>query len=325
MKKPLLVALVLLHVFFLRAQEKSSTFNFLKFPVSSHAAALGGMNVSVVDDDLTLAFANPSLLTNVSDKTMNLNYMSYMKGSTVASASFVKTIGERHTLGFNAVYVNYGDITETDETGTELGDFSAKDFAIGASYSYALSDRWAGGATMRFISSKYAEYNSLAIAFDLGLNYFDEDNDFSLGITMRNVGAQLKKFDEKSEHLPFDLDVGITKSMAHAPVRFSLTMIDLTRWSSDYYYTEDGKKPSTGRILLNHFAAGVDIIPTEVFYISAGYNARRAYELKAAGSSHMAGFSIGGGLKLKKFKLGATYARYHVAASSVLVNLAYSL
>ena len=187
------------------------------------------------------------------------------------------------------------------------------------------SDRWAGGATMRFISSKYAEYNSLAIAFDLGLNYFDEDNDFSLGITMRNVGAQLKKFDEKSEHLPFDLDVGITKSMAHAPVRFSLTMIDLTRWSSDYYYTEDGKKPSTGRILLNHFAAGVDIIPTEVFYISAGYNARRAYELKAAGSSHMAGFSIGGGLKLKKFKLGATYARYHVAASSVLVNLAYSL
>lgn len=325
MKKLLLLTTILLCLPSLRAQEKTSVFNFLKFPVSSHAAALGGTNISLVDDDPTLSFANPALLTNVSDKTINLNYMSYMKGSTVASASFVKTAGERHTFSFNAVYVNYGNMTETDEQGQELGDFSAKDFAVGGSYSYALSDSWAGGATMRVISSKYAEYNSLAVAFDLGLNYFDEDNDFALGITMRNVGAQLKKFDDRTEHLPFDLDVGISKSMAHAPVRFSVTFTDLTRWSRNYYYTEDGKDPSAGRIFFNHFVFGVDVIPTENIYISAGYNARRSSELKAAGSAHMAGFSIGGGLKLKKFKLGASYARYHVAASSFLVNLAYAL
>lgn len=308
-----------------RGQEKSSTFNFLKLPSSSHAAALGGMNVSVVDDDPTLAFNNPALLASVSNNTVNLNYMSYLKGSTVASASYVRTVGERHTLGFNADYINYGDMDRTDETGQIIGDVSAKDFCIGAQYSYALSNYWVGGATMRFINSKYAEYTSCAVAFDVGLNYFDEDKDFSFGVAMRNVGAQLKKFDDKSEHLPFDLDIGITKSMEHAPVRFSVTMVDLTRWSSGYYYNENGKKNSFGRILFNHFVAGVDVIPSENVYLSVGYNARRAYELKAAGSGHWAGFSFGGGLKLKKFRLGLGYARYHVAASSFLANVSYSL
>lgn len=325
MKKLALLSLIIVLPHVVWGQEKTSTFNFLKLPVSAHAAALGGMNVSVVDDDATLAFTNPALLASVSDNTINFNYMSYLKGSSVVSAAYVKTIGERHTLGFNANYINYGDMDETDATGQVIGDLSAKDFSIGAQYSYALSNYWVGGATMRFINSKYAEYSSFAIAFDAGLNYFDEDRDFSFGIVMRNVGAQLKKFDDKREHLPFDLDVGITKSMAHAPVRFSVTLTDLTRWKSDYYYNEDGKKCSAGRIFFNHFVAGVDIIPSDNIYISAGYNARRAYELKAAGSGHWAGFSIGGGLKLKRFKLGLSYARYHVAASSFLANVAYSL
>jgi len=208
MKKLSLLTLIFLFAIAARGQEKSSTFNFLKLPTSAHAAGLGGMNVSLVDDDPTLAFTNPALLASVSDKTINLNYMSYLKGSTVASASFVKTVGERHTLGFNANYINYGSMDETDETGQVIGDLSAKDFCIGAQYSYALSNYWVGGATMRFINSKYAEYSACAISFDVGLNYFDEDKDFSAGIVMRNVGAQLKKFDNKNEHLPFDLEHG---------------------------------------------------------------------------------------------------------------------
>ena len=117
MKKLSLLTLIFLFAIAARGQEKSSTFNFLKLPTSAHAAGLGGMNVSLVDDDPTLAFTNPALLASVSDKTINLNYMSYLKGSTVASASFVKTVGERHTLGFNANYINYGSMDETDETG----------------------------------------------------------------------------------------------------------------------------------------------------------------------------------------------------------------
>ena len=50
----------------------------------------------------------------------------------------------------------------------------------------------------------------------------------------------------------------------------------------------------------------------------------RANELKAAGSAHGAGLSIGGGLQTNKLKLGVTWAKYHVDASSLLFNLSYS-
>ena len=38
----------------------------------------------------------------------------------------------------------------------------------------------------------------------------------------------------------------------------------------------------------------------------------------------MAGLSFGAGIDLKGFKFGLSYARYHLAASSIMGSLAYS-
>lgn len=307
------------------AQESSWIFHFLKIPASAHVAALGGTNISLIEDDAPLALGNPALLSSVTDRSLNLNYMTYLKGSQAASASFSKILGQRHTLGVAGRYMSYGDMTETDETGQVMGDLSAKDIAVSGLYSYTLSGRWAGGVTTNLIYSKYAEYSSFAVGVDLGLNYFDEDADFSASLVMKNIGAQLKSFDEHTEHLPFDLQIGFTKGMAHAPIRYSVTMTDVTRWDSDYYYHEAGKKDKFGKRFFNHFVFGIDVLPTDYLYLSAGYNVRRANELKAAGSSHGAGLSFGGGLQLKRIKLGVAYAKYHVAASSLHFNLTYCM
>lgn len=69
---------------------------------------------------------------------------------------------------------------------------------------------------------------------------------------------------------------------------------------------------------------GVDFLPTENVYIAAGYNFRRANELKAAGSAHGAGLSFGAGLQTNKLKAGISYAKYHVDVNSLLFNLSYS-
>ena len=49
------------------AQDGSSVFNFLRLPFSAHAAAHGGNNISLIEDDLTLAYHNPALLINTTD------------------------------------------------------------------------------------------------------------------------------------------------------------------------------------------------------------------------------------------------------------------
>ena len=76
---------------------------------------------------------------------------------------------------------------------------------------------------------------------------------------------------------------------------------------------------------MNHFILGVDILPIEQLYIAAGYNFRRASEMKAAGSSHAAGLSFGAGVNLKRFKVGVSYAKYHVSMPAFMANIQYSL
>ena len=313
------------------AQEYASAFNTLRLPASSHAAALGGQNVTLIEDEPTAGWYNPALYANVSDLSAGLVFMTYAAGSTWMGAHFVKAFGERHTMAVGVQYMNYGKMDETDEAGNTLGQFSAKDIVIGAGYSYLLSDRWTGGANLKMMVSNLADYTALAAAIDVGVNYYDDENDLSVSASLQNIGTQLKAYhDGQRTHLPFTLALGFSKGMAHLPVRFHVTMTDVTRWKSSYYVLPENKdkdksdKVGFGKIALNHFVLGLDILPTDYLYLSVGYNFRRAYELKASGSSHLAGLSAGAGVNVKHFKFGVSYAKYHQASNSIMANVGYA-
>lgn len=296
------------------AQESQEVYTFLRLPVSAHAAALGGDNITISDDDPTMIFHNPALISNTSDKSINLNFMTYMEGSKSASASFIKAWGERATWGVSAQYMDYGSMKETTIDNIEVGTFSAKDIAIAGTFAYLLGNRWSGGITLRVISSSIAGYNSMAIATDLGLNYLDDERGWSISAVAKNLGGQVKAFQDTYEKIPFDLQVGISKEFNAAPLRFSATFSRLNRWDTSF---------------IQHLAVGADVFIGESVYIAAGYNFRRREEMKISegdsSSSHGAGLSIGAGLTLKRFKLGVAYAKYHVSASSLLINATYSL
>lgn len=313
------------------AQEYASAFNTLRLPASSHAAALGGQNVTLIEDEPTAGWYNPALYANVSDLSAGLDFMTYAAGSTWMGAHFVKAFGERHTMAVGAQYMNYSKMDETDEAGNTLGQFSAKDIVIGAGYSYLLSERWTGGANLKMMVSNLADYTALAAAVDVGVNYYDDENDLSVSASLQNIGTQLKAYhDGQRTHLPFTLALGFSKGMAHLPVRFHVTMTDVTRWKSSYYVLPENKdkdksdKVGFGKKALNHFVLGLDILPTDYLYLSVGYNFRRAYELKASGSSHLAGLSAGAGVNVKHFKFGVSYAKYHQASNSIMANVGYA-
>lgn len=324
MKRILIILVSLLSSLPSWAQEGSFSQTVLRLPTSSHVAALGGENISLTEDTPWAAMSNPALLSGVSNLSLGLNFMTYAGGSTYAGAEFVKAFGERHTGAAFAQMLSYGEMSETDASGHELGSFSPKDIVFGVGYSYLLSDRWAGGANLKGIYSKYADFSAFALAVDLGINYLDEENDLSISATMMNIGAPLKTFDDRTERLPYNLQVGFSKGMAHLPVRFSVTLTDLTRWRTKDYFHPADEKLSFGKKALNHFVVGLDVEPTDYLYLGVGYNFRRAYELKAAGSSHWAGITAGAGLRLSRFKLGLSYAKYHLSCSSLMCNAGYS-
>lgn len=304
--------------------ESTSVFHFLNLPTSAHAMALGGMNVSIPDDDASLFFQNPALMPNISDRSINLSFLTYLQGCKAGNVSWVMAQGERGSWGVGAQFVGYGTMHGMSIEEVPTGDFSPLDMTICGGYAYTLTEHLSGGATGKFIYSKLGSYSSVALAVDLGLNYWNDDINLYVSAVAANLGGQVKAFGDHHERLPIDLRLGITKQLAKAPLRLSLTLTDLTRWKSSSYYTA-GEEISGGRIFTNHIIVGLDVVPSDLFYISAGYNFRRAYELKAAGSSHAAGLTLGAGLTLKKFSIGFTYAKYHVSMPAFMFSAQYHL
>lgn len=308
------MALFVLFSYEIEAQESKTVYNFLRLPVSAHAAALGGENISIDDDDPTLVFHNPALASNVADRSLNLNYMTYMEGVKVASASFVKAFRERATWALEAQYVDYGTMKHTTVDNEVLGDVSAKDIAVGGTFTYTLSDKIAGGVTAKFVSSSLAGYNSIGVAVDLGVNYLNPDLGLSLSAVARNLGGQLKAYEDDFEKLPFNLQLGVSKRLGESPLRFSVTMTRLHDWDDKF---------------INHFIFGAEAFLSDNIWLGGGINPRRSDDMKISDgeseSSHGAGFSLGGGLQLDRFKLQVAYGKYHVSASSLIINVTYTI
>lgn len=296
------------------AQESQTVYNFLRLPMSAHAAALGGDNITLIGDDATLVFSNPALLSSVSDKTIALSYMNYMSGANLAGAVFNRIVKEKCSWAVSAQYLDYGKMKETDANNVQTGEFSAKDIALNGHFSYMLSDKFVGGISVKMINSYIGSYSSLAMGVDLGLNYYDADREWSVSAVAKNLGGQLKAFDEDYESMPLDLQVGASKQFEHLPVRLSATLVDLNHWHYSFF---------------KHMVVGADILLSQSIWIGAGYNFRRADEMTLGEgdneSSHGAGFSFGAGLNLERFKVNLAYGKYHVASSSLSVNVAYSL
>ena len=306
------------------AQDGSSVFNFLRLPISAHAAALGGNNISLIEDDITLAYHNPALLINTTDNTLNLNYMTYISDSKVAGAMFNKVFSDRSAGAIAARYVDYGSFDGYDADNTATGSFDAKDIEVKVMYSYLLSDRISGGVSGKFITSKYESYNSIALGVDLGVNYYNEESDFSASFTLSNLGGQVKAFDDKTEKMPFDVQMGFTKRLSHAPLRISVTLNNLNHWSKDHFYNADGSEDNFTELLFKHALFGADLLLGDNFQVSLGYNYRISQELSVSGSK-WDGITAGANLAIKIVKLGSSYSKLHVSSSSFLFNISYAL
>jgi hypothetical protein len=296
----------------LQAQDSQTEYNFLRLPISAHAAALGGDNITIIEDDPSLMFSNPALVASVSDMTVGLSYMNYMKGANYMGASFTKAMSDKATLAGGIQYMNYGKMKEVDENNVQLGEFNASEIAVEAIFSYELAKNLVGGITGKFITSYIGSYNSIAVGVDLGLNWYDPEHEWSVSAVAKNLGGQVKAYDDNFGKMPFDLQLGVSKTFAALPVRVSATLVDLTHFNYRF---------------INHLNLGAEVLLSESLWIGGGYNFRRANDMKIGvgddESSHGAGFSFGGGINLERFKLNLSYGKYHAASSSIMVNLAY--
>ncbi len=314
------------------AQDGSTAYNYLNITSSSRIYGLGGVNITAVEDELSVTDQNPALLGPEMSNQILLDYMHYMGGSNFAGARYARAIGERGAWSAGVRYFGYGSIKATDEFGNINGTYSPTDVNFNGSFSYDITDRLRGGIALKFLYSSYESYSALAIATDLGINYYDPDTDFSASVVLANAGGQVKRFNETHDRLPFDIRLGIAKVFPGLPVRFSVTAWNLTKWHLPYWESGDGttsepfkKKDSFSSNLFRHLVFGVDFIPSDRFFVALGYNYKTRTDMSTYSRSFLSGFSLGAGINLRRFNVGLAFAQPHSGATTLMLNLNLNL
>lgn len=306
-------------------QGGNTAYDFLEIPSSSYVFGMGGVNISSIHSDMDLASQNPALIGPENDKELKLGYMHYYGSSNFASVRYGQAAGERGAWAAGIRYLNYGNFQGYDNNGTYTGTFTAQDIVFEGTYAHDFTYRLRGGINVKMVYSAYEQYSAFAMAADLGLCYYDDNHDLSLGLTLKNMGGQLKRFEERYDRMPFDVQIGITKGFKQT-FSFSITAWHLTKWKLPYYTHEDGSEteqtePGFFRNFFKHLVFGVEYNPSDRFYINLGYNYKTASDMAAYQRHFLSGFSIGAGFNVKAYSVGVGFAVPHKGATTILLNL----
>ena len=316
------------------AQEGKSSYDFLNIPVSSHAHGLGGNNISIIEEDITMAYQNPALLGQEMDMQLSLNYMRYVADMNIAGVSFGKAARARGAWSVGMQYFGYGEMKLAESNGVVTGTFSPKDIIFNGMFSYDITGRLRGGIDAKLVYSNYEQYSALALCVDLGVNYYNPETEWSLSAVVKNAGGQLKRFNETFERMPLDVQLGLSKTFRHAPFRISVTAQHLTRWKMPYTAindkltdTEDNlvEKNKFAAHLFRHFIFAADYVPSQNLYIGLGYNYKTRSDMSTYRRNFLSGFSLGAGIKVKMFSIGASYAQHHIGGNTFMFNLTAGL
>jgi len=292
------------------------TYQFLNLTHSARVAALGSKTIAINDDDLDVAFLNPSLLNLSTSNHASVSYVSFFDGINFGESSYgFQAFGKSAAVSLQ--YIDYGKFIESQDNGTITGSFTAADYVVQFSMAHQFDSLFSIGATVKPVYSVYEHYTSFGLASDLAASYTSRDRLFCASLLFRNMGTQIKTYTGSSyESLPFEIMVGVSQKLRYAPFRFSLTAHQLQKPKLTYTNPDDvkidplsNKEITTSKSsqfadnVFRHLIVGVEFLPLKSFVVRVGYNHQRRKELAIADAEGMSGFSWGFGLKLRKFSL----------------------
>ncbi len=323
-----LILLLAFHTQVLAQIGGNGAFYSLNLPPSARAAALGGYQIAVIDNELTLGFQNPALLNEQMHRQITFNQVNYVSDINFGYAGYAHSLDSLTTILGGVQYINYGDFIRADEfgniNGSFTGDESIVSIGIGRKWKYGLSF----GLNTKFIYSHLANYFSSGLAFDLGATYNRPDRQFVASMVVRNLGFQFNSYSGTREHLPLDVQLGMSKKLANAPFRFNIMAMHLNTPDMSYLNPnaqttinlETGEPEvqtvKLGDNIMRHFVVGTDILLSSNFHIRVGYNHQMRKELALDKIKGGVGYSWGFGLRVWRFHVDYARTSFHLAGAS---------
>lgn len=280
-----------------------SSFQLLRFDASARTAALGGAYTAVADGDVNAMFYNPAIPSPATSRIPSLSYLNHLAGIDAGTLAYSQTLsGGKTTLSGGLRFAHWGTLQRRNRRGERTGTFAAGDLALTLGAARSLGSFVRYGANVHLLYTQIEDADAMALATDLGLLYRVPSRQLTVGASLRHLGMAIDGFPTKKPTLPVDLQLGISKRLAHLPVLLSLTAYDLTEMGTGV------KGGSTLDHVLGHLTFGGELRLGGALRLRLGYNHRQSW-----GQALAEGFDLGG--------LGAGFG---VVFSGIAVDYAYN-
>ncbi len=304
-----------------------SAFQFLNVVPSARVAGQGGNAIANTSDDLNFALWNPSLLNQGMHNQVSISMVDYLSDIVLGDVAYARHFDSLGTFMINLRYFNYGDFDRANNIGVRTGTFTATDVAFSMGYAYELDTNWRFGANLKYIQSNYEAYRSDGVALDMAATYQIPSRRTAIALVVKNLGFQFSPYNEERENPPFEIQLGFSNRFEHLPLRWQITLEQLETFDLRYKDPNDRvfnqltsqveeTPPNMVNNILRHVVVGAEFAPTKGLDIQFGYNFRKRQELNLDSRRTSAGFSVGIGIKISKFKINYARNMYHVAGSA---------
>jgi hypothetical protein len=290
-----------------------TSFEFLNVPNNARLAALAGVNISLANRDVNLISSNPALLSDTLVGFASVSYQFYIADVGQATAAYAHRFKRVGLVAFGVQHLNYGQIKGYDATGADLTDYKAGETALYISKSHQVSS-FTMGATLKVAFSSLAGYRANALMVDVGGLFVHPEHDFTIGLTIKNLGVVLSDYAEtSSSKLPFDVRLGATVKPEHMPLRFTLTAYNLANRYGTYTGAAGGlDEPGTLDKILRHASMGIEVLIHRNANLMIGYNYLVHQELKLENAGGLSGVTFGFSAHIRSFEFVFSRSSYVV-------------
>jgi hypothetical protein len=202
---------------------------FLQITPDSRSGALGDAGVAL-SPDANATFWNAAKLAFVEeDVELSLSYSPWLRAlvndMSLAYLSGYKKLSKNQSLGGSLRYFTLGNITFTDEVGTQIREFKPNEFSLDVSFGQKFSETFSGGIAIRYIYSNLTGGTNVSgadtkpgmgVATDVSVFYSNsrmsvggKDARLNIGANINNIGNKMRYTNsDKRDFIPTNLKLG---------------------------------------------------------------------------------------------------------------------
>jgi len=281
---------------------------FLKIGVGSKYQGMAEASVATVNDAYAM-YWNPAGLVDVENWAVAFTSVDWLTDINLNYVGVARQFEDIGTFGTSVTILSAGEheittVNEQDGTGQF---YTATSYAIGVSFARQLTNRFAFGASVKYVGEKIGKVDSRGVAFDFGTLLYTGYNSLRLGMSITNMGPDLKfsgsdlkvaydyNDDTETDVDPDRVDAELRTNPYSLPLTFRVGLAydfeigskSVVTVSGDFMHPNDHDQKAS---------IGAEYEFSEMFYLRSGYKINYDEEKLAFGGGLIA--DIGGETQL---------------------------